>query len=303
MEFQSGLPITRAEQRERLSKSRELAIQELERLKLLGFRPWEMDSNQVFSKKLLTIEKVSFPTDAWSNLDPEIENSSYWSEHRVAAIAKFLAHYPGTVLWEIGAGNGNVCNNLNKLGFPTLAIEPLYDGAKAIAKSGNQVFNATLNLLNLPNNSIAAFGAFDVIEHLEKPIELLKDLNLKLNDGGLLLITVPAHNWLYSDYDEAIGHYRRYSRKTITDELEAAGFVDVTVTNLFGFLVLPAYFLRRLPYLMGRRRDKNKVNENTQKVSKFARILDPIIRTILRIENLLHPLFGLSLLVTAKKSS
>ncbi len=59
----------------------------------------------------------------------------------------------------------------------------------------------------------------DVIEHIKHSSAELKSARTLLNPGGHLLILVPAFNFLYSDFDRAIGHYRRYDRDTLSNEI------------------------------------------------------------------------------------
>lgn len=55
----------------------------------------------------------------------------------------------------------------------------------------------------------------DVIEHIENDAaELIRAKN-HLKPGGYLIILVPAHQWLYSPFDEAIGHFRRYNKNML----------------------------------------------------------------------------------------
>jgi len=61
----------------------------------------------------------------------------------------------------------------------------------------------------------------DVIEHIEDDSkELERAFNL-LRPGGHLVILVPAHQWLFSPFDKAIGHYRRYSKKRLSAAVPA----------------------------------------------------------------------------------
>ena len=50
----------------------------------------------------------------------------------------------------------------------------------------------------------------NVLEHIEDDKEELNIAVSKLNQGGHLIILVPAHNELYSKFDKEIGHFRRY---------------------------------------------------------------------------------------------
>jgi len=53
----------------------------------------------------------------------------------------------------------------------------------------------------------------DVLEHIENDTEMLRNLNSSLKDDGRIILLVPAHMFLFSEFDESIGHFRRYNRK------------------------------------------------------------------------------------------
>jgi SAM-dependent methyltransferase len=55
----------------------------------------------------------------------------------------------------------------------------------------------------------------DVIEHIENDAAELQRAKNHLKKGGNLIILVPAHQWLYSPFDEAIGHFRRYNKQML----------------------------------------------------------------------------------------
>ena len=57
----------------------------------------------------------------------------------------------------------------------------------------------------------------DVLEHIEDDAAEVREAALRLAPGGSLVIVSPAHSWLYSEFDEAIGHFRRYTRKSLTE--------------------------------------------------------------------------------------
>src|ERR1051326_4693625 len=60
---------------------------------------------------------------------------------------------------------------------------------------------------------------FDVLEHIEQTQPFIKSLLFHLKVGGLLIVNVPALQFLYSRYDEIAGHVRRYNTETLRDEL------------------------------------------------------------------------------------
>ena len=55
----------------------------------------------------------------------------------------------------------------------------------------------------------------DVLEHIEDDATELRRTTAHLKPGGRVVVLSPAHQWLYSEFDESIGHYRRYTRRTL----------------------------------------------------------------------------------------
>ena len=91
---------------------------------------------------------------------------------------------------------------------------------------------------------------FDVLEHIEDDALVLAQAHRALRHGGRLMITVPQHPFLWSQYDEHAHHVRRYSARDLRDKVVAAGFRIVMMTS-FVSLALPlmalSRFMRRAP--------------------------------------------------------
>ena len=168
-------------------------------------------------------------------------------------------------------------------------------------KNGFLTFHATLEGLNLPNSSIEAIGAFDVLEHLEKPEILLTEIYRVLKPGGVFICSVPAYQWLFSDFDISIGHYRRYSRKSLRNLIDSTGLKTQSISSLFGYLVLPALVLRRVPYLFGRRNAYSQTINSTGGNSQLLEKLNPYFGVIGRIEKLIKLPIGLSIILISNK--
>jgi len=82
----------------------------------------------------------------------------------------------------------------------------------------------------------------EVIEHINEHVMALKTIFYILKPGGVLVLTVPAFNFLYTKQDEKIGHFRRYSKKSICKAIEEAGFhIESSrywnLLGLFGWLL------------------------------------------------------------------
>jgi hypothetical protein len=63
-----------------------------------------------------------------------------------------------------------------------------------------------------------------VLEHIEDDATALSNMAEILCSGGRVIIIVPAHEWLYGTMDSPIGHFRRYTKRTMSQKLERAGF-------------------------------------------------------------------------------
>lgn len=61
----------------------------------------------------------------------------------------------------------------------------------------------------------------DVLEHIEHDALELREAALRLAPGGHLVILSPAHAWLFSAFDAAIGHFRRYTRESLSEIMPA----------------------------------------------------------------------------------
>jgi SAM-dependent methyltransferase len=66
-------------------------------------------------------------------------------------------------------------------------------------------------------------AVLDVVEHIEDDVAALKAMASVLKPGGKILITVPAHQWMWSAHDVVNHHKRRYSKATLLASLEKAG--------------------------------------------------------------------------------
>jgi len=84
----------------------------------------------------------------------------------------------------------------------------------------------------------------DVLEHIEDDSASLRAARDLLKPGGLLLCTVPALPWLWSDHDRILHHFRRYTRPGLKAGLSEAGFSVVRV-SYYTSLLLPALVLER----------------------------------------------------------
>ncbi len=241
---------------------------------------------------------VSYPEEGFEVLGLE-GGRGFWFDHRARAVIDLLDTARIDAVWDVGAGTGSMSVRLEEHGLSVVAVEPHRLGAKSIAHLGIPSFCGTLEDLQLPAGALPAIGMFDVLEHLEHPADLLAEVHRVLEDRGVVVVTVPAHPWLWGEEDEVVGHFRRYTRGTLRELFADCGFEALQVQYLFSSLVPLAGILRAAPYRLGRRRSEQRVHARMKRQLALSPRKDALAARLLHAESAIHravPLpFGLSL--------
>ncbi len=133
---------------------------------------------------------------------------------------------------------------------------------------------------------------FDVLEHIDQDTQTLKALGNLLAEGGRILLTVPAHPWLFGRHDQYSHHKRRYSLPQL-ERVAAAAQFTVVQNSYFNMLLFPlAVLVRLLDRLPG-----SRVQVGTQ---PLPHLLNRLLLGIFQIERFWLPQrrlpFGLSIL-------
>jgi SAM-dependent methyltransferase len=211
-----------------------------------------------------------------------IEDDSFWFGHRNRCIAAAVRRFPpsGFIL-DVGGGNGYVARGLMDAGYETVLLEPGADGAQN-AKRERQlptVINATLAEARLRAGTIPNIGLFDVLEHIEDDRSFVGQMFDLVRPGGLLYLTVPSFNWLWSMSDVDAMHYRRYTKRSLGGVL-ADRFDVLYSTYLFQRLVPVSFLMRALPYAVGLARPKPASAYNTDHAAGSKRTADTLNRLL-----------------------
>ena len=191
----------------------------------------------------------------------EIEDKSFWFQHRNACIIELVKKFPPPgigPIFDVGGGNGFVAKGLMDAGRDVVLVEPRSAGARNARKRGLQhVVCATTQSAGFKPGSLPAIGVFDVVEHIEDDVAFLRHLHDLLEPGGMLYLAVPAYNFLWSDADDYAGHFRRYSFKTL-EKLCSSTYLNVQfLTGVFPWLIAPLSLFRALPYRLVGKSKKN----------------------------------------------
>lgn len=159
------------------------------------------------------------------------EDRHFWFRTRnlvISLLAKQLVAGFGSDarILEVGCGTGNVLRVLEQICPPgTVAGMDLFmEGLRFAGK--RTVCPLVQGDVHTPpfRRQFDLIGLFDVLEHLPDDLQVLRDLHAMLASGGALFLTVPAHRSLWSYFDTASDHYRRYEQHELQDRLIEAGF-------------------------------------------------------------------------------
>jgi SAM-dependent methyltransferase len=191
----------------------------------------------------------------------EIEPTHFWFVSRGKVLSRLLAQVtaslvPGYRVLEIGCGHGGTLNLLRKacpqgkvFGFD-LEMEGL-----ALAHSLPLAMVMQADIMGPPfGRDFSVVCLFDVLEHIPDDRQVLRNLCGLLAEGGRLVITVPAGPSLWSYFDIAVHHQRRYRLAEFQDKLTTAGFEVEYLTSYMAALFPLIYLKRWWSALTGRLR-------------------------------------------------
>ena len=140
----------------------------------------------------------------------------YWS--------KIIKNHIGSRILEVGAGIGSNVNYYisNKTKSVTL-VEPdkvLCNDLNNLCVTNHlklnvKVINGYISSINSHEQKFDSILYIDVLEHIENDKEELFNASKYLAKNGCVLILAPAHNYLYSAFDKAVGHFRRYNKQML----------------------------------------------------------------------------------------
>lgn len=169
--------------------------------------------------------------------------------HYNAWIGKRFEPYLGRRVLEVGAGIGTITRELERGREQVIALEmdPFYvDRLKNLFRDKPHVRPllsdvATTDWAALGHEGIDTVVLSNVLEHIEDDAAAIRNFRAVLPDGGRLLILVPALPPLFGAMDEAVGHFRRYTKETLSEVISRNGFAleKLEWMNLAG---IPGWF-------------------------------------------------------------
>jgi SAM-dependent methyltransferase len=182
-----------------------------------------------------------------------LEAGYWWYVGRVEWAKRFIARSFGggkiAAYADVGCGTGGFARQIARaFSIPRMA---LVDSNPMVQKF-SEVQGADFVPTDISRDFSLPFqpqliSLMDVLEHMEDDQGLLHRLADHLPAGGRLLISVPAHAFLFSEWDRQLRHYRRYSKKALVTRVKKTGLEVEAVRFMWSFLMPAAPYRLLLP--------------------------------------------------------
>jgi len=180
----------------------------------------------------------------------QLDQRHWWYRGRRRVLAELLRRTvtlpKRAKILELGCGTGHNLAMLSQFGVVD-ALE-LDEEARNIAEKrlGHRVMSAPLpEIQEVADGAYDLIGAFDVIEHIDDDQAALASIASKLKHGGTLVLTVPAHPWLWSAHDTVNHHKRRYSKRALKQLIDRSP-LKLEKIGYFNSLLFPLAVAKRV---------------------------------------------------------
>jgi SAM-dependent methyltransferase len=225
--------------------------------------------------------------------------SHWWYEGRRSLVYETLRRFeiPAGVVLDVGCGTGDNMEMLADVAGAAVVGTDLSAYALRHAVRGRTEI-ALAEDLPVPTGACGLIASMDVVEHLDDDLVGLREYRRVLAPHGLLLLTVPAYQWLWGEHDVWAAHRRRYRVGGLSSVVEVAGFEVLHTTYYNSFLVPPAVALRRTPL----RRLVKETDEELGNTSPFvSKVMTRLSKAERRLALRGWVPFGLSILLVGRR--
>lgn len=234
----------------------------------------------------------------YKHSDYEFRTNDPYAFRKYKIIISWLPQDDDLHILNAGCGSGEM-NWLLASQNSTWTVDAIDGDTQAIQLSKEFAERYHLQNLQIYESNIEDFRtdmrydiivANDVLEHIEDVVYAIKCLHRLMKPDGVLYISVPALQCLFGYHDVSLGHYRRYNRVMMREQLDS--MFSIERSRYFGALLVPVALwysrIRNQPYPLKSQEDKQSLSAR-------------IVNFILKLEERIHLGTGTSLLVQARR--
>jgi SAM-dependent methyltransferase len=165
----------------------------------------------------------------------EQQDRHWWFKARQAILARVIHEFfpkKTAKILEIGCGTGGNLKMLENYGQIFAMEMDEFSCEFASNRAGIRVKRGWLPD-NIPfDEKFDLICMFDVLEHIEADQEALQVLKRILAPEGIVILTVPAYQWLYGPHDKLLHHFRRYSKKSLKLIIQISDFKLLHISHM-----------------------------------------------------------------------
>jgi SAM-dependent methyltransferase len=206
---------------------------------------------------------------------------------------ELIAPHCGRSILEVGAGLGEFAEQFDDVDRLVVTdVDPAAVAVMARRFAGRpEVEVRRLELGRPPDleQPVASVVAINVLEHFDDDAGALRSLAAAVEVGGNVVLWVPGYQQLYGEFDRRVGHFRRYTPRSLTEVVRRAG-LDVE-------LVKPVNLLGGVAWWLTVRRG-GTTSPDPRMVAVFDRCVVPVTKAL---ERVVRVPFGQSVLCVARK--
>ncbi|CCO09090.1 class I SAM-dependent methyltransferase [Desulforamulus hydrothermalis] len=190
----------------------------------------------------------------------EQEKSHWWYKGRREIIGQVIKPYlqPAMKILDAGCGAGGNMEYMLKYGS-VVGVDIAPEMVKHCRKKGLSAYCESITALPFADHVFDLVICLDVLEHLADERAALAELTRVVRPGGVVVVSVPAFNWLWGEHDILNNHYRRYNYGQL-NRLVKEFPLSIERTTYFNFFLLPIVwavrqFKNSLPGFLNKRTD------------------------------------------------
>lgn len=172
--------------------------------------------------------------------DNEVSHFFYDGNHKIilSLLKQYIGNRRGIKILDAGCGTGLLAKKLKGFG-DVWAVDLSEEAIKFARKRGVNAQKASVTKLPFKDGFFDAVTCIDVIYHnWVRDTKALAEFLRILRPGGILILRVPAHKWLYSSHDRHVYTRERYNKSDLRVRLTKAGFL-VEKTSFVNMILFP----------------------------------------------------------------